>query len=109
MRDLSDNPAQIALERGQVERKLGWHIDDCADATRGGEEELLGRQSCCYAGSARYGDRVARRHGAYIPIERPNGRTAERANIGEQSFGMPAETIYGEDSVTCDKLVHYLA
>ena len=61
VRDLSDDPAQIALERGQVERELGGHVDDCADATGRGEEELLGRQSCGCAGSARHGgDRVAR-------------------------------------------------
>ena len=62
MRDLRDHPAQVALERGPVERELGGHVDDYADAAGGGEEEQLGRQSCCCAGGAWRG--VARRHGA---------------------------------------------
>ena len=39
LRDLRDDPAQVALERGQVERELGGHVNDYADAAGGREEE----------------------------------------------------------------------
>lgn len=39
LRDLRDDPAQVTLERGHVERELGRHVDDYADAAGGREEE----------------------------------------------------------------------
>ena len=45
VRDLDDDLAEVALERGQVERELGANVHDDADATGGSEEEQLWRQS----------------------------------------------------------------
>src|SRR6266851_8756423 len=39
VRNLSDDLAQVALERGQVERELGAHVNDYADTTGRSKEE----------------------------------------------------------------------
>ena len=38
VRDLGHDLAQVALERGQVERELGARVDDYADSTGGSKE-----------------------------------------------------------------------
>ena len=65
VRNLGDDFAQVALERGQVERELGPHVDDDADAAGGCEEEQLGRQGrAAAAAAAAFRHSVVRRHGS---------------------------------------------
>ena len=39
VRNLGDDLAQVAFERGQVERELGAHVNDYADTTGRSKEE----------------------------------------------------------------------
>ena len=44
VRDLRRDLAQVAFERGQVQRERGARVDDDADAPGGREEEQFGHQ-----------------------------------------------------------------